>query len=350
MTRAAETRTFHSSRPHSPAHSPRSVAGVLWRSASRSALMVALVALLTSCGPATEPPRNAAPQAMPAQTATFPMAVSDDAGRRVQVKAEPKRIVSAAPSTTEILFALGLSERVAAVTTFCNYPEAAKAKPKVGGLRLNLEAVAAQEPDLVLAVRGTPPDVIAGLEALDVPVIVLNPPDFGGVLSNITLVGRVTGAGAAAERLTSDMQQRWDAVAEKAKAAIRKPRVLYEVDATDAAAVSTAGPGTFIDAMITAAGGVNVMAALTPGQQYPKVSAEAVLQANPEIIILGDSPFGQSAETLSRRPGWNAVTAVQRGAIVAVTQNDADVLSRAGPRLVEGLELIAKAVQPELFR
>jgi len=114
--------------------------------------------------------------------------------------------------------------------------------------------------------------------------------------------------------------------------------------------VSTAGPGTFIDAMISAAGGVNVMAALTPGQQYPKVSAETVLQANPEIIILGDSPFGQSADGLARRPGWNAVEAVQKRAIVTITEADADVLSRAGPRVVDGLELIARAIQPDLFK
>jgi len=348
MIRAANTRALH----YSPRRSALSMARARWRRAARNALVVAVVALLASCGPVGEQSRHVAPRAKPsaAQAATFPMAVSDDAGRQVLVKAEPTRIVSAAPSTTEILFALGLHERVTAVTTFCNYPEAARAKPKIGGLRLNLEAVVTQEPDLVLAVRGTPPDVIAGLEALDIPVIVLNPPNFGGVLSNITLVGRVTGTGIAAKRLTSDMQRRWDAVVEKTKAVTKKPRVLYEVDATDPAAVSTAGPGTFIDAMITAAGGVNVMAALTPGQQYPKVSAETVLQADPEIIILGDSPFGQSADTLARRPGWNAVAAVQRGAIVTITQNEADVLSRAGPRLVEGLELIAKAVQPELFR
>lgn len=324
-------------------------------------IILVLTLPLAACGP-TEQPANLAnaPQAtQPAMAAqgtpspqpvAFPMTIADDTGRQVLVKAAPARIVSLSPSNTEILFALGLGERIAAVTSFCNYPEEAKAKPKVGGMRPNVEAVVALAPEMVLAVRGVSPDVVAGLEALGVPVIILNPPDFSGVLANVTLVGRVTGASAAAQRLTADMQRRWNAVADKAKAATRKPRVLYEVDATDAAAVSTAGPGTFIDAMISAAGGVNVMAALTPGQQYPKVSAETVLQANPEIIILGDSPFGQSADGLARRPGWNAVEAVQKRAIVTITEADADVLSRAGPRVVDGLELIARAIQPDLFK
>ena len=339
-------------RPPASQHFPPPVAGATRRRAAGSVLGAALVALLVSCGPAGEPPRTAQRESVPAaaQIAAFPATVSDDVGRRVQIAAAPKRIVSTAPSTTEILFALGLGERVVAVTTFCNYPAEAASKSKVGGLRPNLEMLVALEPDLVLAVRGTPPDVVAGLDGLGVPAIVLNPADFSGVLADIRLVGRVTGALAAAERHTVDMQRRWDAVAARARAATKKPRVLYEVDATNPAAVSTAGPGTFIDAMITAAGGVNVMAALAPGQQYPRANAEVVLQANPEIIILGSSPFGQTAELVAQRPGWNVVDAVQKRAVVTITATDADVLSRAGPRVVDGLELIALAIQPELFR
>ena len=119
------------------------------------------------------------------------------------------------------------------------------------------------------------------------------------------------------------------------------------MDATDPAAVTAAGPGTFIDAMITAAGGVNVLASLTPGQQYPKVSAEAILQADPELIILGDAAYGQSAETVARRPGWGAVTAVRRGAVAGMA--DPNATSRPGPRLVDGLELLAHLLHPERF-
>ncbi|HXI18156.1 MAG TPA: helical backbone metal receptor, partial [Chloroflexota bacterium] len=191
-------------------------------------IILVLTLPLAACGP-TEQPANLAnaPQAtQPAmaaqgtpspQAVAFPMTIADDTGRQVLVKVAPARIVSLSPSNTEILFALGLGERIAAVTSFCNYPEEAKAKPKVGGMRPNVEAVVALAPEMVLAVRGVSPDVVAGLEALGVPVIILNPPDFSGVLANVTLVGRVTGASAAAQRLTADMQRRWNAVADKAK-------------------------------------------------------------------------------------------------------------------------------------
>jgi iron complex transport system substrate-binding protein len=279
--------------------------------------------------------------------AAFPVTLTDDAGRPVRVAREPRRLVSAAPSTTELLFALGLGDRVVAVTTFCDYPAAAQAKPKIGGLRPGAEAILAHQPDLVLGVRGLPADTLAALEGQQIPVVIFNPPDLAGVLANVRAAGRLAGAPAAAERVAAGMQQRWRAIAERARTAAARPRVFYEIDATNPAAVTGAGPGTFIDAMITAAGGENVLAALTPGQQYPTVGAEAILQANPELIILGDAAYGQSAETVARRPGWQAVAAVQMGAIVGVP--DPNLTSRPGPRLVDGLEFIAKAVHPQLF-
>jgi iron complex transport system substrate-binding protein len=280
-------------------------------------------------------------------SATFPVTVTDDNGRQVTIRQQPRRIVSAAPSNTEILFALGLGDRVVGVTDFCDYPEEAKQKPKIGGLRPNLEAVVALQPDLVLGIRGTPPDLLAAMDALQVPVAILNPSDFPGVLANVRTVGRLTGATSAAEQVAATMAQRWDAVAAKAKTAATRPRVLYEIDATSPAAVSVAGAGTFIDAMITAAGGDNVAASLIPGQQYPKISAEAVLQAHPDVVILGDSAYGESRETLMLRPGWAALDAVRRGAVAGIP--DSNLTSRAGPRLVDGLEVVARAIHPELF-
>ena len=315
---------------------------------SRLGLWVLASWVIVSCGaadPAAQPAAPAGPAAITA--AGFPYTFTDDSGRQVVIRALPQRIVSAAPSTTEILFALGLGDRVVGVTTFCDYPEEAKSKPKIGGLRPSLETIVAQQPDLVLGVRGTPLDAVAALAGQQIPVAILNPSDFPGVLANVRAVGRMTGTVGAAERVATEMQRRWDAVAEKARGATARPRVLYEIDATDPAAVSAAGPGTFIDAMITAAGGVNVLAALTPGQAYPKVSAEAVLQANPSLILLGDAPFGQSEATVAQRPGWGAVEAVQRGAVVGIA--DPDVTSRPGPRLVDGLDLVAQAIHPELF-
>ena len=306
-----------------------------------------------ACGPAQSaapgaPPTPAAATAAPSvPAAVFPVTLTDDRGKQVQLKAQPQRIVSAAPSNTEILFALGLGDKVVGVTTLCNYPAEAAQKPKIGGFRPGLEPIVGQQPDLVLVVPATPADVVSGLESLQIPVLLLNPSNFDGVVANVRLVGRATGAVAAAERVATQMLQRWTAVAERARSAQTKPRVFYELDGTNPASVYTAGAGTFIDAMITTAGGVNAVAQAVPGVQYPQMNSEAVLQLNPQLILLGDAPFGQSYETVAARPGWTAVEAVQKRAVIGLA--DPDITSRAGPRLVDGLELVAKAVHPELF-
>ena len=321
---------------------------------SPGALAVAVLALaaLVACGgsPAGQgaaPAAGTAGSDAAAPAAVFPVTLTDDDGRTVTLARQPGRIVSVAPSNTEILFALGLGDRVVGVTTFCDYPAAAAAKPKIGGLRPNLEAIVAQQPDLVLGIRGTPPDVIAALEGQQIPVAILNPGDFAGVLANLRAVGRLTGTAPAAERLTGEMDARWKAVETRTRGVSGRPRVLYEIDASDPVAISAAGPGTFIDAMIAAAGGVNVLSALTPGQQYPRIGAEAILGADPDLILIGDAPFGQSKAVVAARPGWGALRAVQRGALVEI--EDPNVTSRPGPRLVDGLELVARAIHPEVF-
>lgn len=336
----------------------RTVAGIASRAASL-ALLAALswlaAALLAACGASAEaPPRTqpAGPVATGAVTttspaSTYPLTIADDTGRQVRIPAQPQRIVSAAPSNTEILFAVGAGSRVVGVTTFCDYPAEAKALPKIGGLRPNVEAIVALQPDLVVAIRGLPADALATLEAQQVPVVIFNPSDFKGVLENIRTAGKITGTPAIADRLAAEMQQRWNGVAEKARGASTKPSVFFEIDASDPAAVSAAGAGTFIDAMITTAGGANVAATLVSGQQYPRISAEALLAANPQLIILGDAPYGQNAETVARRPGWASLEAVQKGRIVGVV--DDNLVSRPGPRLVDGLDFIARAIHPELF-
>lgn len=281
---------------------------------------------------------------------SYPYTVSDDAGRTTTILAEPKRVVSGAPSTTEIMFSLGLGSRLVGVTQYCDFPEEAKTKPQIGGLKPSLEAIVGLQPDLVLAVRGFPADVVAQLEQQKIPVLFLNPADFSGILSNITTVGAVMNATRPAKDLVASMQTRWDTVAAKARGATFKPRVMYEIDASDPGAVSVAGQGTFIDAMIVTSGGINIVAQIAPGKQYPKISAEAVLAGAPELMILGDAPYGQSSAQVASRPGWDVVPAVASGKVIEFGQREVDVTSRPGPRIVDGLEVIAKALHPELFR
>jgi iron complex transport system substrate-binding protein len=279
----------------------------------------------------------------------YPLSLIDDDGRAVVVATEPRRILSAAPSTTELAFAVGIGDRVVGVTDFCDYPEAAQSAPKIGGFKPNLEAIIAAQPDLVLAVRGFPADIIATLETLMVPVVILNPSDFAGVLANVETVGKIGNTPDAASSLAASLRQRWDAVENKATGAIGRPRVLFEIDASDPGSIMAAGPGTYIDAMLKVVGAENAVASVAAGMQYPSVSDETVLGLAPELVILGDAPYGQSVEALAARPGWEAVPAVRDGRVVALSQREVDVTSRPGPRIVDGLEAVARVVRPEIF-
>ncbi len=277
------------------------------------------------------------------QAPSYPLAVTDDLGRQLTLARRPERIVSLAPSNTEILFALGLGERVVGVTDYCDYPPEAKAKEKVGGFRdPSIEKIVALKPDLVLATGGVQRETVAQLEKLGVPVFVLDPRTVDGVLGSIRTVARLAGIPAAGEPLAESLQRRIDAVRARTAGLPEdaRPAVFYEVWPDK---LRTAGPGSFIHDLIELAGGRNVAA--DTGQPYPEFSVESLVAADPAVII---TPFEQTARDLAqgRRPGWQGIRAVREGRVVVVDQ---DLVSRPGPRLVDGLEAFARAIHPELF-
>lgn len=318
-------------------------------------LVVVLTLLGTGCGAAaaptvTPPPPlpTETPTATPVPTATptpvpaFPLTLRDDAGREVTLSQEPQRIVSLAPSNTETLYALGLGERVVGVTEFDNYPPEVKRKPVVGGFAdVNLEQVVAQRPDLVLATGIHTGGVVEQLEQAGLTVFVIEPTDVAEVIEKIRLVGRITGVEEAAQALADDLSERVEAIEARVAEAEARPRVFYELSSD----LYTAGPGSFIHDLILRAGGENIAA--QTGQAYPQLSSEVIVEGDPQVIFLGDANYGESAETVAARPGWSQVTAVREGRMVAVT--DDDIVSRPGPRIVQGLELIARGIHPELF-
>lgn len=300
-----------------------------WR---RSGLLVlALIAALAAgCGA-----RDARPAA--GITAT------DALGRTVTVAKRPERIVSLAPSNTEILFALGLGERVVGVTDYCDYPPEAKAKEKVGGFKdPSVEKVVALRPDLVLATGGIQREVVAQLEKVGVPVFVLDPHTMDEVPAGIRTVARLAGAAAEGERVAAGLEARVKAVRDRTAGIpeAARPPVFYEVWPDP---LMTAGPGSFAHDMIALAGGRNVAAGTA--QPYPKFSMEELVAADPAVII---TPFEETAKALAdgRRPGWRGLRAVRDGRVAVVNQ---DLTSRPGPRLVDGLEAMARAIHPELF-
>ena len=274
-----------------------------------------------------------------------PGTYTDDMGRAVAIDQVPQRIVSFGPSITEILFALGLEEKVVGVSNYCDYPEAAKLKAKVGdAFNPSLERIVELEPDLVLTLKQE--QLNRELDALGIKFMVLDPEDIDGILGDIELVGEITGTEKKAEELIEDMQ---DSISQVIALVEDAPevRVFFIVDATDLTLPWTAGTGSFIDALITMAGGENI-AAKAQGA-WVQFSLEQIVSADPEIIVIQTMTGGiptVSKEGLEEHPVWGEMTAVKQGKICFI---NGDLVSRPGPRIVQGLEEMAKIIHPELF-
>jgi iron complex transport system substrate-binding protein len=277
------------------------------------------------------------------------MTITDVAGRKVTVNGVPQRIVSLAPSDTEILFALGVGSNVLAVDDFSDYPAEAKSLPKIGGTgdKYNFEQIVALKPDIIFAAGITSPDTLKKLQDLKLTFVVLGveKTTFDSVLTDISLAGQITGRADQAKQLTDSMKQKVDAIKAKVATAKTKPRVYWELDATDPTKPFTVGPGTFVNDIITMAGGVNVFA--NASSPYPQVSAEQVVAANPEVIILPDAAYGITVDSVLARPGWQKIDAVKNKHVYPI---DDSLVSRPGPRVVDGIEAAAKLIHPELFK
>jgi iron complex transport system substrate-binding protein len=349
------------------------------RCASGLALFLAL--FLSACGTAAVPsaqaptigptalpnaiPATAAPASVPtsAPTAVPPTAaptvaptsapaahtITDVAGRKVTIAAQPQRIISLAPSDTEILFALGLGPKVVAVDDFSDFPAEAKNLPKIGGMNAayNFEQIVALKPDLILAAGVTAPEAIKKLEDLKLTVVVLGTPQtsFESISSDITTVGQITGQGDRAKQLTGAMKQKFEALKATVATAKTRPRVYWELDATDPAKPYSVGPGNFVSDLITLAGGANIFEQAS--SPFPQVSAEQIVAADPQVIILSDAAYGITAESVGQRPGWQAIQAVKQQRVAPIDDN---LVSRPGPRIVDGLEATARIIHPELFK
>ncbi len=274
---------------------------------------------------------------------TYPLTVTDDAKRSVKFDKAPTKIVSLAPSNTELLYVLGLGERVVGVDEYSNFPEEAKKVEKIGGFKdTNIERVAALGSDLVLAAGITSKQLITSLESRGIVVLVLNPANLAGVTANMKLLGQVANVPDKGDAAAADFQKKLDEIAAKFKDNKARPRVFYELDPT----LFTVGPGSFIDDMIQKAGGQNIVTDAT--NPYPQLNQEAVIAKDPEVILLGDDSGGvDTPEKILSRPGWSNITAVKSKRIVSL---NADLVNRPGPRAALGVENIAKALYPDLFK
>ena len=275
--------------------------------------------------------------------APSPFTVTDDLGREVNIERTPESIVSLAPSVTEILFALDLGDKVVGVTEACDYPDEAKEKPKVGGYySTSLESILYQDPDLILTDGYDP--VVEQIKEQGIPMLVLQPSNIDGILEDIRLVGRVMNIEGKAGELVDSLQQRLDAVAQKTADVTARPTVFYEIDASDQTKPWTVGPGSLADTLISLAGGQNI---LTEGGAYLQINLEQLLSADPELVILGDYPYVTPQQVMARTGVWQELPAVKNARVYAIS--DPSLTSRPGPRIIDGLEEMARIIHPELF-
>ncbi len=323
-----------------------------------SLVFLALALFLVACAPAATPapapttvqPTEAvapAPTDVPAPVAeTF----TDGLGREVSLTLPAQKIVSIAPSNTELIFAVGAGTQVMGRDTFSDYPAEALALPDLGSgyPSYNVEAIIALEPDLVLGSPLTAPEQIQALADQGLNVYVLpNPKTLDDLYLNLLTVGKLTGHEAEAAALVDGLQARVKAVTEKTASVQEKPLVFYELDASqDANAPWTTGPGTFMEMLLGLAGARNAGSVLQG--EWATISREELLQQDPDFILLGDALYGGvTPEAVAARPGWETLTAVKEG---RVYEFDDNTVSRPGPRMVDGLESLAKLLHPELFK
>ncbi|MDH5508275.1 MAG: ABC transporter substrate-binding protein, partial [Anaerolineae bacterium] len=246
-----------------------------------------------------------------------------------------------------ILFAIGAGGQMVGRDMFSDYPPEALALADVGGSygEMNTEAIVALQPDLVLAAEIHTPDQVQALEDLGLTVFYLaNPATLEGLYENIAVVAQLAGRSAEAETLVAGLKARVTAVDEALAGVEDIPSVFYELDGSDPNAPWTAGAGTFIDTLIARAKGSNIGGVLQGS--YAQFSIEQLVLQDPAVILLGDAVYGVTPELVAGRQGWEGLSAVANGQVLAFDDN---LVSRPGPRLIDGLEALAALLHPEAF-
>lgn len=277
-------------------------------------------------------------------TALFqrPIVLTDDFGREVTLDKPAVRIVSLAPSTTELLFALGLADKIVGVTEFCNYPALAQTKEKVGGFGPpSIEKIVSLNPDLVVA-ASLHQAVVEQLEQLNIPVIAVNPTNMAQVIANALLLGKATGATREAQTIEQDFTTAMREVEQKTRGLAEgsRPLVYFEIWHDP---ITSAGPNTFIHELITRAGGINLAA--NAASNFPVLSLEEILAQKPAVMFRGHG--AETVEAIKQRPNWETVPALANNRVYLV---DEDIILRPGPRLTLGLREMARLLHPDLWR
>lgn len=272
-----------------------------------------------------------------AEASNYPLTIIDATGSAVIIPQEPQRIISIAPSNTEILFSLGLENKIVGVTNYCNYPEKTNSVEKIGEMTpLNLEKIASLKPDLILGYGLYQLGDITPLKEAGYNIVILEPWTINETLKSIRMVATICGVTEKGNSLVESLTQRINKIKTKTSHIdiSQRPKIfvggIYET-------IWTPGEGTLFNELITLAGGINIAAGL-PG--WTKISLEFVVKEEPEIVIIPIGAMGQADESnikenISKRAGWSNIPAIKSRKIFVVNE---DIFYRAGPRLIDGLE------------
>jgi iron complex transport system substrate-binding protein len=299
-----------------------------------------LSTIVVACGGGGSPQSASEPTGSP-----FPLTVTDDNGVRVTLEHPPRRIVTFGPSLTETLFALGAGDRVVGVSgPSDDFPPAARSIEEIGagefGVEPNVEKVVSLRPDLFLyAFTGTP-GWMSRLRELHIPVFTLLADDFNDALHDIDTVGAITGIPERAADLVGRIRDRERHIVRQVRA-VRPVSCFFETGYTPP--VYTVGPGSLIYDLLQRAGCDPVTKGL--GSAYPQLSVEAVVEDDPSVYLVA-SDAARSVSSVTNRPGYDAISAVQHHRVFIV---NADLVTRPGPRMPQGLSILARALHPEVF-
>jgi iron complex transport system substrate-binding protein len=313
-------------------------------------LILALVIASASCSRRPETaPSAPPPQVDVAGETQYPLTIADDLGVKVTVPRRPERIVSLAPNTTEILFALGVGDRIVGVSQYSNYPPEARKIAQVGAYdNFSQEMVVSLKPDIVFGAHGNTADAVLALRSLSIPVFGVNPKSYADVIHTIEKLGSICGVPRVAGDIGAQMYAAQANVEAKTQSLPpeRRPLTLVTVYLDP---LVVAGPGSFPDDMLRVCGARN--AAAKVGKPWVQMSMEVVLAADPELIVVTSSAekprtAADALKELRAKSEWRNVKAVRNGRVVVV---DNDPLTIPGPRLAEGLRQLAAGVHPELF-
>lgn len=307
--------------------------------------------LLAGCGgenATEEQPEVETPAEPPEEVAEveFPVTLTDAVGEEVVIEEEPEAIVSMIPSNTEIVYELGLGDKMVGVSDFANYPPEAADVEKIGGQEFNVEKIISLNPDIVLAHESGLGMGTGGLDQLTdaglTVFVVDNAESFEDVYETITVIGQATGAAEEAAAIVERMEVQVDEIAEQASN-VEEPKTVF-VEVGSDPEIYTTGSGTFMDEMLNIINAENVA-----GDQEGWVSMdpEAIVAADPDVIVTTEGGYIENAvEQIKSRPGFAEVTAVEEDAVYSV---DSDAVTRSGPRLTAGLMELAEAIYPEIF-